>query len=147
MKKIIIVIIIILTLINVFLVYSLIFQKSILTKIFGFGILVVNSGSMNPELSIGEVIVIKEKDLYKIGDIITMSVNNEYLVTHRIVDINDNKYITKGDNNNCIDEKIIHNEEIEGKVIFHSKLLGKIYQYRYYIFIIFAIIIIFLILF
>ena len=40
---------------------------------------------------------------------------------------------TKGDYNNTEDEKIVTNDEIKGKVIFHSKILGKIYQYRYYL--------------
>lgn len=147
MKKIIILIIVTLMLANTFFIYNLIFEKSILTKIFGFGILIVNSGSMNPEISVGELIIIKEKDSYKVGDIVTISVDNEYLVTHRIIDVKDNKYITKGDNNNCIDEKDIEYQEIEGKVIFHSKLLGKVYQFRYYLIILFILILIYLIIF
>lgn len=132
MKKIItLVTIIILILVSGISIYSKFVSDEIVTKIFGFGLLVITSGSMIPEIEVGEVILIKEKDSYEVGDIVTSNIDNCYLVTHRIVGIEDNKYVMKGDNNNCIDDKLIEKEEIEGKLIFHFKILGTIYNYRY----------------
>lgn len=140
MRKVIILIILVLVIVTIL-------SNPNFKKVFGYGILIVSSGSMFPEIDAGEIIIIKEKDTYEIGDIITSCIDNKYLVTHRIVDIEKDKYVMKGDNNNCVDERLIEKEEIEGKVIFHSKLLGKIYYYRYYIFIVFILILIFLIIF
>ena len=91
----------------------------------------IQSGSMIPELQIGEIIILLKQENYKIEDIITYKVEESYFITHRIVQTTDEGYITKGDANNAEDEKIVKQEQIQGKVIFHSKQLGKLYQYRY----------------
>ena len=93
----------------------------------------IQSGSMLPKLQIGEIIILLEQENYKIDDIITYRVENSYFITHRIVQITDEGYITKGDANNAEDETVVKQEQIQGKVIFQSKLLGKIYYYRYYL--------------
>lgn len=97
-------------------------------KFYGYTTLIVSSGSMQPELMVGDVIIIKECDSYNKGDIITFNVNNEYLVTHRIIEEKENHYITKGDNNNSADENIVTEEQIEGKLIHNSKVLKFIYN-------------------
>ena len=101
----------------------------LIAKIFGIGILKVESGSMEPEISIGDIIIIKECEQYKINDIITYKVDNQYLVTHRIVEGNGNSFVTKGDNNNAIDNKKIAKESIEGKVIYKSNFLKLLYNH------------------
>lgn len=98
------------------------------TKLYGYTTLIVGSGSMQPELMVGDVIIIKECDNYNKNDIITFNVDNEYLVTHRIIEKNEDHYITKGDNNNSADERIVLEESIEGKLICNSKILKFIYN-------------------
>lgn len=98
-------------------------------KIFNCSFLVVSSGSMFPELAIGDVIIIKECEDYKVGDVITYNVDNDYLITHRIIERNGDNFITKGDNNNIKDSDFVNKRNIEGKVIFNSKLLRLIYNY------------------
>lgn len=90
---------------------------------FGFAFLVVTTGSMEPEINAGELIIIKEFDKYEIGDIVTFIDKDDFLVTHRIICLNEEKMITKGDNNNLLDEEVSLNN-IKGKVIIHSKILG-----------------------
>lgn len=90
---------------------------------FGFAFLVVTTGSMEPEINAGELIIIKEVDKYEIGDIVTFIDKDDFLVTHRIICLNEEKMITKGDNNNLLDEEVSLNN-IKGKVIIHSKILG-----------------------
>lgn len=101
----------------------------LIAKIFGIGILEIESGSMESELSIGDIIIIKECEEYKINDIITYNVDNQYLVTHRIVERNGNSFVTKGDNNNAIDNEKITQESIEGKVICKSRLIKLLYTH------------------
>ena len=101
----------------------------LIAKIFKIGVLEIQSGSMETELSIGDIIVIKECEDYKVNDIITFKVDNEYLVTHRIIERNGNSFVTKGDNNNTKDSGSITKDLIEGKVIYKSKLLKWIYSH------------------
>ena len=86
-----------------------------------------------PHLKIGDVVLTCKKKVYKEGEIITYIADNSYFITHRIIKQTENGYITKGDSNNTEDENIVMLEQIEGKVIFHSSLLGKIIEYRFYI--------------
>lgn len=93
----------------------------------------IQTGSMMPEIQAGEIVGIVKKQEYQENEIITYICDNSYFVTHRIVKKTTDGYITKGDSNNTEDEKTVKTEQIQGKVIFHSKLLGKMYKYRYFI--------------
>ena len=55
-------------------------------------------------------------------DIVTFKSDNEY-ITHRIVTVNDNNYVTKGDANNAKDVAITKDKVI-GKVIKISTKAG-----------------------
>lgn len=104
-------------------------NDGLLTKICGFGVLSVTSGSMQSELQIGDIIIIKECNEYKVGDIITYNVDDEYLVTHRIIKKEGNNFVTKGDNNNSVDNVKITKKNIEGKVICKPKVLKWLYTH------------------
>lgn len=79
--------------------------------------LVIKSNSMYPSFEVNDIIIINKKSQYEIGDIITYDYNNQYLITHRIVKICDEGFITKGDYNNCEDEGIVNFENVKGKII------------------------------
>ena len=78
---------------------------------------------MEPEIKTGEFVIIKTVPKYEVQDIVTYE-ENDYLVTHRIKNINSTHFISQGDNNN-IEDKKQKNSKILGKVIFHSLLIGK----------------------
>ena len=92
---------------------------------FGIKLFRVGSGSMNPYLKINDIIVVKSQDEYQINDVITYKIKDNELITHRIVDINNNKVVTKGDANNIVD-KPIKKKNIIGKVVFKTTSLGFI---------------------
>lgn len=130
------IIIIFLIVILIYILYSKYIAKNKITKLGGYGFLIVLTGSMEPEISSGELVIIKEKNNYNVGDIITYE-TGDLLVTHRIVEIRENiesseknndekEYICKGDFNNEKDLKIFENQ-IQGKVIYHSKAWRKFY--------------------
>ncbi len=104
-------------------------SKSLALKLFDYSVLIICSGSMEPEICVGDAVVIKKEDTYNVGDVITYNVENKYLVTHRIVEKVENKYITKGDNNNVSDDIQITKDKIEGKVILCSKILGYLIEF------------------
>ena len=81
---------------------------------------------MSPQFDVGDLIIIKKVDVndLKKGDIIAFRDNENYVTTHRIIEIenqnNKTCFETKGDNNNTKDELIICQDKIEGK--YHSKI-------------------------
>lgn len=86
-------------------------------NLFGYKFFNVISGSMKPNLEIGDIVITKEIEDIKKGDIITFRQQNS-IITHRVVDIiNENEklyYQTKGDNNNSNDEILVEYKDIEG---------------------------------
>ena len=102
------------------------FQLQILNKdyanFFGYTVFEVSTGSMAKTLEVYDVILVKiTKDVNE-NDIVTFKQDGE-LVTHRIMEINGDKIITKGDANNTEDEEITK-DAIIGKVISVYPKLG-----------------------
>ena len=91
---------------------------------FGVGVSVVLTGSMEPEFSAGDLIVVTEADEYVERDIIVFQTNKKAVV-HRIVGFEGDMVITQGDANNVADEPI-EKSAIKGKVRFSLPLLGYI---------------------
>lgn len=91
---------------------------------FGFGMTVVLSGSMEPELSVDDLLIVTPSDTYEVGDVVVYQTQRTAVV-HRIVSINGDKIITRGDANNTDDDPIAK-ENIKGKVIFAIPFIGLI---------------------
>ena len=91
----------------------------------------VETGSMENKIHPGDYILLLKKDKYYVGDIITFKVK-KYFVTHRIIKIEDDKIITKGDANNEEDDAI-HKNQIEGKVIYYGGILNFIIKFKFVI--------------
>ena len=89
---------------------------------FGVGLSVVLSGSMEPTLSVNDLVVVHAADDYELDDIVVYQSGTD-LVIHRIVDIQDEVYILKGDANNTADEPVPLSA-IKGKEIFSIPYLG-----------------------
>ncbi len=87
---------------------------------FGYTIFDVVSGSMADTININDMIIVKIDDDYKEKDIITYKSGKDF-ITHRIITIEDDYVITKGDANNTSDNPI-DKDIIIGKVI---KILPK----------------------
>lgn len=128
-KLIFIILISIVIILNLILIFKAILIPNKIPSLFGYKTFSIISGSMQPAIDIGDIIIVKEEKNLKIGDIITFRRDNN-MITHRIVQIlnSDGKeqYITKGDNNNTEDEKYVTNSEIEGKVIRKIPMLGHV---------------------
>ena len=89
---------------------------------FGYGAAVVLSGSMEPSMSIGDLIVIKQTDEFNVEDIIVYQ-SRSMLVVHRIVEIDGESIITKGDANNAPDNPISL-ASVKGKVVCQISKVG-----------------------
>lgn len=91
---------------------------------FGFGMTVVLSGSMEPELSVDDLLIVTPSDTYEVGDVVVYQTQRTAVV-HRIVSINGDKIITRGDANSGDDEPITQ-ANIKGKVVFAIPFIGLI---------------------
>ncbi len=101
-------------------------MKKDLATLGGYAVLEVVTGSMEPTIKVGDLIVINTKEKqYKKNDIITFYDVNNSFVTHRLKEIKDDVMITKGDNNNTEDEALPV-KNIVGKYIFKISGLGII---------------------
>ncbi|MDI9487067.1 MAG: signal peptidase I [Bacillota bacterium] len=96
-------------------------------KIFGYAGAVVVTGSMSGAIEIGDYIIIKESDEYTKGDIVTF-VKDDMLITHRIIEVTQEGFITKGDANAVPDDMIVY-EQIKGKVTLVIPKAGKVVDF------------------
>jgi len=81
---------------------------------FGYGASVVLSGSMEPAISVGDLILVREEEEYFKGDIVVYQ-SGTISVVHRVVFIDGQTVITRGDANNGDDEPLPV-EAVKGKV-------------------------------
>ena len=92
---------------------------------FGVGAAVVLSGSMEPELSVGDLLIVLDSSSYEIGDVVVYQDGN-IAVTHRIVRFsNEEEIVTQGDANNTEDDPISA-EAIKGEVVAVIPFVGYI---------------------
>lgn len=106
-----------------------IFQQQVMgidhPTVFGYSAAVVASGSMEPALSVDDMILNHTQDGYAVGDIITFAKGSS-LTTHRIVAVTDEGYITQGDANNAPDPDPVAPREVVGRVVVHLPGIGSL---------------------
>ena len=89
----------------------------------------IASGSMEKELYVGDIAIIKKCNAndVNVGDIIEYQMDG-YTVIHRIIEKKQKNgeflFITKGDNNQMADSENVKEKQLIGKVIFKIKYLG-----------------------
>lgn len=102
------------------------FQISILNKkysnFFDYTFFEVTTGSMSGTIEINDVVIVKINDNIKENDIITYELDDT-IITHRLIKIEDNQLITKGDANNA-EDRPIEKTSVIGKVIKVIPKLG-----------------------
>ncbi|MCX6725692.1 MAG: signal peptidase I [Candidatus Shapirobacteria bacterium] len=89
-------------------------------------LLIVQSGSMEPAIRTGSLVIVRKINNYQKGEVITYwsKKDSKTTVTHRIVEIKDGQFITKGDANDVIDAISVDKELILGKINLVIPLLG-----------------------
>ena len=86
----------------------------------------VYTGSMEPAIHVGSVVVIKPVDVERLeeGDVVCFTFSGPASITHRIINITTEGFITKGDANEDPDQWIVRRENIVGKVILIIPYVG-----------------------
>lgn len=111
-------------------IIALLLIVSVLPVTGNYKLLIVQSGSMEPAIKMGSLVLVKPADDYKIGDVITFGAytKTKAPTTHRVFDIKVDagvpRYITKGDANEEPDQREVSETEVIGKVLFSVPYLG-----------------------
>ena len=117
------------TCVVILLVLSAVFLMG--TRILGYRVFNVISGSMEPTYSVGDLLYVKEVDpeTIKAGTAITFVLNENLVVaTHRVVEVDaeNSRFYTKGDANNAADAMPVHFNNVIGVPSFSIPLLGYV---------------------
>ena len=90
---------------------------------------VIVSNSMQPTIDPGDVIFIKKVNVndLEVGDVVTFQ-KEGFIATHRIIEIQEDKIITQGDNNNLKDDPL-DKSSIIGQYMFRIPKVGYFYSF------------------
>ena len=97
----------------------------------GVKVKIVKSGSMEPTIKTGGIVVIRPTASYGVGDIITFGTDTKTQIptTHRILKIENGNLTTKGDANDAADPSQTRVSEVRGKVLFTIPYLGYVLDF------------------
>lgn len=93
---------------------------------------IVQSGSMEPTIKTGSIVVVKPQERYEVGDIITFGEDGEDEIptTHRIISDEVRSgavfFTTKGDANEAQDASAVPLSEVLGEVVLSVPYLGYV---------------------
>lgn len=129
-----------LSILVIFSIYSVVMIK-VLNKeyvnIFGYTYFVVASGSMTGTIEVNDIIIVKVDDTYQKDDIITFN-NGGAFITHRVVRVDQEKVITRGDANNLEDDPV-SKKDVIGRVVLIVSMISLL---KLLVFIVFVVLII-----
>ena len=112
------------------LVYFRVIKKEKAPRIFNYYIFDIMTGSMEDTIHVNDYIIVKKTKKVKENDIVTFERDGVY-ITHRIIKMDGNKIITKGDANNTEDEPITK-DQVLGKYVGKAKILGFVIKNKFF---------------
>jgi len=86
-------------------------------------IAITATGSMQKNISSGSLVVFAKTRTYDVGDVIAFKIYNS-LVMHRIANVVDKGFKTKGDENVMTDPWVVPENAVKGKLLFSVPFLG-----------------------
>ena len=88
---------------------------------------VIVGTSMEPMLHRGDLAVIREESTYRVGDVVLYEASElGSNVLHRIVRVQDGRFVVKGDNNDFLDSEQPTEEQIVGKLWLSAPQVGRV---------------------
>lgn len=105
-------------------------------SVLGFSVLQVQTGSMEPEIPVGGIVIVRKTkpSELKVGDVISFYSNDADISrktnTHRIYEINNSEsgekiFRTKGDANNAVDSAAVFEVDLIGKLVLNLGTVGS----------------------
>jgi len=110
----------------------------VVARVSGLRAFTVRSGSMTPTYRVGALIFVKSTDPFTVkeGDVITYLMDEDTVVTHRVVGIVPDdedsavlRFRTKGDANTSEDGTLVHSSNLIGEPVFSIPVLGFVANY------------------
>lgn len=95
-----------------------------LPGVFGYSPLSIASGSMEPVLSAGDLVVVHREASYRVDDVVAFR-DAGSLTTHRIVAEVPEGFVTKGDANNVQDGQPVSADQVVGRVVLAVPFAGE----------------------
>ena len=93
-----------------------------------YACVVIVSGSMEPAVSTGDLLLVKAEQSYSPGDVVTYVSESGSLITHRVQAVSTDGYVTQGDANNAPDETV-QAQRILGKTVVVLSGLGAVIRW------------------
>ena len=94
---------------------------------FGIGAAVVLSGSMEPHISVDDMVLVREGGSYQVGDVIVYE-SDGMMITHRIYANDGDTIVTWGDANPVADAPI-QTEQVKGTVVAVIPKIGVLVRF------------------
>ena len=112
------------------LVFLIAVSTILLSSVFAFKLAVIRSGSMEPAMPVGTLVVWHSVDPadIEVGDVIAFnsSTDADITVSHRVIGVLDNGFRTKGDANENPDLEVVPASDVIGKVDFDIPHVGSL---------------------
>ncbi len=87
---------------------------------------ILSGNSMSPKFKLGDLVIVKEADVYEIGDAVAYEHPTINYVFHRIITVNTHgNFQLQGDHNDWVDSYMPTQDEIVGKLWLHIPNAGK----------------------
>ena len=106
---------------------------------FGYSFSIVVTGSMEPDIGVGDLLIVKETGMEEIevgDDILFVSLSGEIAgehIVHRVIEKGTDErgiyFRTQGTNNPIPDLDRVHGDNFVGKAVAHSAALGKVFSF------------------
>lgn len=109
----------------------MLFGGIVVLQCLGYGIYVVESGSMEPTIPVGGIVIADRNYPYgniKVNDVIVYR-KGDIMVTHRVVRKVSEGLETKGDANRAADGLSVTSENFEGKIVESIPKIGYLYRW------------------
>jgi signal peptidase len=94
--------------------------------VFGYKPFIIATGSMETEYMTNSMVVIHKGGFeeVKVGDVVAFkaAAMGQKLAFHRVVSQVDGAFVTKGDNNNQIDDALVTKDNFIGREVFHTNI-------------------------
>ena len=119
-------------------VYVIVGSSNSVVAPFGYSTYAVLSGSMEPDIRIGSLVIVKKVDAenIEVGNDITFVNSERKTVTHRVVEIHEDYmgsgvrgFVTKGIRNPMPDKDIVYADNIRGVVRGNIQHIGRVGSY------------------
>lgn len=116
--------------------FAVLMAATTLSGLFGFNSVIVLSGSMEPVLRVGDIVMTRDVDpaTVGVGDVVTYR-SGKVFTTHRIIRVVDTsqgrQFEVKGDNNPTPDATLVSEELVVAKMAFDLPKMGYLVDFAH----------------